>query len=192
MSTETLSERLTYEEWRLLPETTQPYEVIDGVLRMSPTPTSDHQWIILNIYDILKPFVRSRRKGVLLVAPLDVVIQKQPLRTRQPDLLFLSIERSGVRGRKELREMPVIEVAPDLVAEVLSPSNTPRAMEEKIEDYRRLGVRECWIVSPEAETIEVLRLSEEGVQRVGVFGHGDTLRSEILPGLTFVVDEVFE
>ncbi|HTE17133.1 MAG TPA: Uma2 family endonuclease, partial [Armatimonadota bacterium] len=90
MSTETLNERLTYDQWRLLPETTQPYEIVDGNLRMSPTPTSDHQWILRRIFKFVDAFVDSRGLGIVFFAPLDVVIQKEPLRTRQPDLLFLS------------------------------------------------------------------------------------------------------
>src|SRR5262249_9017275 len=149
------------------------------------------QWTAFHLARKLVGHVEERDLGVVLIAPVDVVIQKEPLRTRQPDLLFLSSERTGIRGRKELRQMPQIEVAPDLVIEVLSPSDTRRAMDEKIEDYRRLGVRECWLVSSEAETIEVLRLTGEQVERLGLFGRGDAVRSEVLPELALTVDEVF-
>ena len=87
--------------------------------------------------------------------------------------------------------MPVIEMPPDLVVEVLSPSDTRSAMNEKIEDYRRLGVRECWLASSEAETIEVLRLTAQAGERFGLFGRGDTVRSEVLPELALSVDELF-
>lgn len=186
-----VTESLTYGEWLKLPETKRPYEVVDGVIRMPPAPSADHQWTVFHLGRKLADHVEDQALGVILLAPVDVVIQKEPLCTRQPDLLFLSTARTGVRGRKELQTMPVIEVAPDLVVEVLSPGNTRSSVQEKIADYQRLGVHECWIVSPEAETIEVLRLTATEVARVGLFGAGDTVRSEVLPELTLVVDEVF-
>ncbi|MBI3945633.1 MAG: Uma2 family endonuclease [Armatimonadetes bacterium] len=50
---------------------------------------------------------------------------------------------------------------------------------------------ECWLVSPEAETVEVLRLSPEGAERAGLFGGGDRVHSELLPELELAVDRVF-
>lgn len=182
---------LTFEEYRAMPEMKQRYEIIDGELLMSPAPTSDHQWIVGNIFDPLRRFVKERSLGVVLVAPVDVVIQREPLRTRQPDVLYLSAERSGVRGRAELRTMPVLEIPPDLVVEVLSPGETRRDMDEKLEDYRKIDVRECWLVSPEAETVEVLRLSSEGVEMVNIYGLSGTFRSELLEGFTLSVREIF-
>jgi Uma2 family endonuclease len=191
MLTEPATERLTYDDWRKLPETMRCYEVIDGVIRMPPAPTSDHQWTVFAFGRKLAGHVEARSLGVVLVAPVDVVIQKEPLRTRQPDILFLSTERTGVRGRKELQQMPVIEIAPDLVVEVLSPSDARSAMNDKIEDYRRIGVRECWIASPEAGTVEVMRLTTETAERLGLYGPGDTVRSGVLPELALPVDELF-
>ncbi len=40
-------------------------------------------------------------------------------------------------------------------------------VKEKMEDYRRIGVKKFWLVSPDAETVEVLRLSENGIERIG-------------------------
>ena len=182
---------LTFEEYLAMPEMKQRFEIIDGELIMSPAPTSGHQWLVGKIFVLLWTFVLERNLGVVLAAPVDVVIQRDPLRTRQPDVLYLSAERSGVRGRAELRAMPVLEIPPDLVVEVLSPSDTRRDMDDKLEDYRKIGVRECWLVSPEAETVEVLRLSSEGVETVNIYGIGGTLRSEVLENFTLGVREIF-
>ena len=61
--------------------------------------------------------------GVVLVAPIDLIIQRSPLRIRQPDILYLSAERTGVKERAELKGLPALEMSPDLVVEILSPSN---------------------------------------------------------------------
>ena len=129
---------------------------------MAAAPNADHQWLSGEVYWKLRDFIEPRGLGVVLFAPLDLLIQREPLRTRQPDVLYLSAERTGVKGRRELRGMQVLEVAPDIVVEVLSPSNSRRDTQEKLEDYRRLGVLECWLVSPEAETMEVAKSRSRG------------------------------
>jgi len=87
--------------------------------------------------------------------------------------------------------LQVLQQAPELVIEILSPTNTRREIADKLEDYRSIGVRECWIVSPEALTVEVVRLSAEGIQTIDIFGTGMTIHSEILAGLSLPVAEVF-
>ena len=77
------------------------------------------------------------------------------------------------------------------MAEVLSPSNTRRDIEDKLEDYRQIGVRECWLVSPEAETIEVLRLSAAEAATEAIFGANDTLSSEVMGDFAMNVGEIF-
>lgn len=186
----TLIKPLTYEDWRATPESNERYEIIDGVMLMCPAPTIEHQWLIANLNDQLRPFVKKRKLGAVLAAPLDVVVRRAPLRTRQPDVLFISFEKSG-KTLAELRKLPFLDIAPDLAVEILSPSDTRRVLNNKLQDYCKIGVRECWLVSPEAETIEVLRLSPAGATRVKLFGAGDTLRSEVLPDFKMKVDAVF-
>jgi len=71
--------------------------------------------------------------------------------------------------------MQVLKTPPDLVVEVLSPSNTRDGM---LEDYRKVGIRECW-VSPEAETVEVLKISADGITTFKISGTVGTLNSEL-------------
>ena len=92
------AKRLTFEAWQALPETRQRYEIVDGVLLMAPAPTADHQWIMFEISVRLRSFVNDRDLGVVLPAPVDLLIQRDPLRTRQPDVLYLNAERTGIRG----------------------------------------------------------------------------------------------
>jgi Uma2 family endonuclease len=62
---------------------------------------------------------------------------------------------------------------------------------EKIEDFCAVNVRECWLVSFESETVEVLRLSPEGATIAAIYGSGQTVASITFPGLTVAVDDVF-
>lgn len=185
------AKKLTFEAWLALPETKQRYEIVDGALLMPPTPTPDHQWIMMTILRPLDEFVKERDLGVVLPAPVDLLIRREPLRTRQPDILYLSAERTGIRGRAELRGLQFLEMPPDLVVEVLSPGNTRRDIEDKLKDYSQIGVRECWLVSPEAETIEVLRLSGEEAASAAILGVDGTLHSEALSDFTLHIREIF-
>ena len=187
----TQAKKLTFEAWQVLPETKQRYEIVNGAMLMAPAPTADHQWIMFEISVRLRSFVNERDLGVVLPAPVDLLIHREPLRTRQPDILYLSVERSGIKGRDDLRGLRFLEVPPDLVVEVLSPSNNRRDIEDKLADYGTIGVREWWLVSLEAETIEVLRLSAEDASTAAILRVDDTLRSEVLADFTLPIREIF-
>jgi Uma2 family endonuclease len=185
------TQKLTYEDYLAMPALHQRYEIIDGELMMAASPIPTHQSIVGNLYWTLRQSVTPNGLGLVLMAPLDIVIRRDPLRTRQPDLLFLSTERTGIMTGAQLTGMQLLSHVPDLVIEVLSPTNTRREVADKLEDYRSIGVREAWIVSPEAFTVEVVRLGTEGVQILDIFGTGMTIRSEVLAGLSLPVAEVF-
>jgi Uma2 family endonuclease len=185
------TQKLTYEDYLAMPALHQRYEIIDGELMMAASPIPTHQSIVGNLYWPLRQSVTPNGLGLMLMAPLDIVIRRDPLRTRQPDLLFLSAERTGITTGAQLTGMQLLSHVPDLVIEVLSPTNTRREVADKLEDYRSIGVREAWIVSPEAFTVEVVRLGTEGVQILDIFGTGITIRSEVLAGLSLPVAEVF-
>ncbi len=185
------AKRITYEKYLKLPETKQRYDIVDGVMQMAPAPTPDHQWIMIELLVRLRSFVNEQRSGVVFAAPVDLLIQREPLRTRQPDILYLNAERTGIQGRADLAGLQFFEIPPDLVVEVLSPSNTRSEIEGKLEDYLRIGVLECWLVSPEAETIEVLRLSAGEATTDAIFGVDGTLLSNVLGGFSLPIREIF-
>lgn len=176
---------LTYEVYLALPEMKARYSIIDGELVVEATPTPSHQALLLELLLKLSPFVRERHLGKVFVAPLDIVIRHQPLRTRQPDLMFISHWRRSIIGQQ------VIEGGPDLVIEILSSSNTRRELEEKLQDYQRIGVCEAWIVAAQGQTVEVLQLSPERIERSGLYGIGSQIASLVLPELRLTVDEIF-
>ena len=178
------TQRLTYEEYLKGPEINTRYDIVDGVMIMTPGPTTQHQRILGQLYVRLRQFVSEQQLGEVFFAPLDILVQREPLRTRQPDLLFVSNERAVILGQ-------IVEGAPDLVAEILSPSNSRADVEAKLADYAVLGVRECWLVSPEARSVEVLGLKEGSWARVGMRGIGDQVDSVVLAGLVLPLAELF-
>ena len=84
-----------------------------------------------------------------------------------------------------------IQGPPNLVVEILSPSNTRSDVDDKLSDYGRLGVDECWLVSPEARTVEVLRLDQQILSRTTLHGHGDQVQSDVISGLSLAVGDLF-
>ncbi len=189
---QTVQTGITYADWLKMPRATQPHEILDGELIMAPAPSSTHQWLLGRIHFHLFQYSVATGTGMVLASPIDVIIRKEPrLRTRQPDLLYLNAERTGVHGPDDLEEMPAIEIAPDLVVEMLSPKERRRTLTGKLEDYAALGALEAWLVSRESETVEVLRLQSGAYARTGLYGRGDVVSSSVLPDLNLAVDDIF-
>ena len=185
------TKRLTFEEWQALPETKQKCEVVDGVLVMPPSPFGEHAWAIQVILGALYPFLAETGLGIALAAPYDVLIRREPLRVRQPDILVVDGVLTGISRPADLTGMPHLVSPPLLVVEVLSPSNTPRDIEERLADYRSIGVPECWLASFATRTMQVLRLTSDASITVATYGLGEVLRSEVIPGFELSVDDVF-
>lgn len=179
--TSTATRGIGWEEYLQLPLTR--YEIIDGEVKQLPTPVYKHQRIVLRLGRFLDSLAEENRLGAVLPAPYDVVIRRSPLRTRQPDLLFISHERA--QTIPDLPDQPRLEIAPDLVIEVLSPSDTASEWLEKLRDYHQIGVREVWVVDPQSASVEVLGWSEAGWRSLGVFTNDQPIRSEVL-GETFI------
>lgn len=176
---------LTYADYLGLPEMKARYSIVDGELVMAAAPTPDHQRVVQRTFVRLDSFVHERQLGTVFLAPLDIVIRRDPLRTRQPDVMFISNARRYIIGQQ------VIEGGPDLVIEILSPTNTRRELEEKLRDYQSINVREAWIVATQGQTVEVLQLSPERIERLGLYGLGDLIVSQVLSELQLTVDEIF-
>jgi Uma2 family endonuclease len=180
--------RFTYRDYRALPESeTARYELLDGDLVMVPSPTFTHQRIVANLMRLLQRDIRQAQLGMVLAAPLDVVLGGTGEEdVVQPDVLFISRERMSIVRDEVVRE------APDLVVEVLSPATASRDRTYKRTLYARHGVKEYWLVDPETRTVEVLVLGETGFGREGIFTGSAAVTSSVLPGLQFSAAEAFE
>lgn len=173
----------TYEDLVQLPEDGGRYEIIDGELYEMTAPNPDHAIVVANIFAMLLPLVKSLR-GRVLTAPLDVFFPgANPV---QPDVLVLLPDRLHLISKRG------IEGAPDLVIEVLSPSNPEHDRVRKRDLYARGGVPEYWLVERDTASVEVLVLREGSYTR-RVFAHGEELvTSTILPRLSFSASVAFE
>ena len=105
--------------------------------------------------------------------------------------MVVNEELTGIARPSDLVGLRFLEQPPLLVVEIMSPSNTRREIEEKVLDYRYIGVLECWLASFPTRTVEVLSLTAEAATSAGVYGMGDTLSSVVLPGFALPVTDIF-
>ena len=177
-----LEKQLTYKDYEALPEGA-PYQLIDGELIMTPAPTPLHQNIIGNIYQSLRYFVESHKLGRVFLSPIDVRLTD--IDVFQPDLIFVRNDHVAKIGRDKLN------VIPDLVIEVLSPSNAYYDLTHKKTIYAERGVEEYWIVDPKDETIEIFRRNGERFQSEAFFRNQEIMKSPTFSGFSMKLDEVF-
>ena len=129
-------------------------------------------------------FVQGRGLGQHFAAPCDVVLSNTDV--VQPDLLFVAREREHV-----LRNGDNVRGAPDVVVEILSPATAARDRTFKRALYAKHGVKEYWLVDPDARTVTVLLLEGRGFAVAGVYGPGQDVISPTVRGFTLNPDEIF-
>ena len=173
----------TYEDYCNLPED-ERYELIDGELIMAAAPSVIHQIVQDNIGLPLNLFIRANNLGRVFYAATDVYLSDTNV--VQPDLLFVSRERAHILTYS------VVNGAPDLVVEILSPSTARRDAIQKRELYARYRVPEYWQAETDALEVTVLALAGADYETAGVYGMGDTLVSPLLPGFRLDVDDIFD
>jgi Uma2 family endonuclease len=175
----------TYDDWARLPDDGTRYEVIDGELFMTPPPATPHQFSIANLLNAMTSFVRPKRLGWIVSSPIGVRLPNQPV-PLEPDIVFISA------ARKSIIEEKYIEGVPDLVVEVLSPSNWIYDRKEKFNVYKIAGVPEYWIVDYRAKTVEVFALEKGDYSLLGKWNLGETAISRVLAGFQVAVAEIFQ
>ena len=173
----------TYDELAAeMPETNQPHELWDGALIMSPTPSFFHQEITFCFHRALHDWVTAHNLGKAIGAPIDMVLS--PHRAVQPDVAFIAKDRLAIIQR-------VIMGPADLVAEIVSLQGRNRDRIEKRDLYEQHGVKEYWIIDPEAQTVEVLALVNGRYELVQRSLPGETAASRLLAGFEVSVDYPF-
>ncbi|MDR1495334.1 MAG: Uma2 family endonuclease [Clostridiales Family XIII bacterium] len=166
-------------------DTDERYELIDGVpYLMSPAPSVRHQEIVGGLYAIFRSFLKGKPCQAF-ISPIDVRLNAdaEDDTVLQPDVIVVCDESkvgdSAING------------APDIAIEVLSPSSERYDSGVKLDKYLSSGVRECWIVNPEARTVRTYTIKSEGDESVKVYRETDAIASNLLPGLTIPLAEIF-
>jgi Uma2 family endonuclease len=174
----------TYDDFLRLEDDGWRYEVIRGELYMTPPPSERHQFTSMNLSVAFYTFVKSHKLGRVYTAPFGVILGDIATPV-QPDIVFVAAERlatvvteDGLRG------------APDLIVEILSPSNWLTDRRTKFELYQEAGVREYWLVNPKTCVAEVYVLRDGEFTLLERWGAGEVARSEVLAGFQVALNEV--
>ena len=146
--------RLTYREYRDFPDDGKRHEIIAGDHYVSPSPQTPHQtasrWIQMQLFRRIE----ETGNGYVINAPMDVELTDYDI--VQPDIVVIAESR-----RLVIKPVRVIGV-PDLVIEILSPSNPGHDRQLKHRLYERVQVPEYWIVDTDAHVVDRYRLTDEG------------------------------
>ncbi len=183
MATEVIP-KLTYEEFRRLPDDGKRYELIHGEVHLTPSPTTKHQFALQNLSRSLDPFVFKHRLGEIFVAPLDVRLSRDT--AVQPDPIFISNSRARI-----IKEN-YIDGAPDLVVEILSPSTAAHDRATKLALYAEAGVPEVWLLETVAKTVEVLKLQGKKYLVDSALAGEQKLTSSQFPGWELPLTDLFD
>ncbi len=171
-----------YEDLFDLPDDGRRWEIIDGELYELPAANLAHGNAVMNLIALLLPAMAALG-GRIFTAPVDVFFPgADPV---QPDILLVLPTRLGVLEERG------VEGPPDLAVEVVSPSNRRHDRVRKLDLYARGGIREYWLVDPEAATVEVLTLIEGAYRRHVLAAGTDPVTSPLLPELSFPAAVVF-
>lgn len=162
-------------------------EHINGEIYLLASPGMHHQEISGRLYLILSEYLKGKRCNVFY-APLDVHFRKNSFKepdVMQPDL-FIACDMEDTVDEKG-RYMGT----PALVVEILSPGTRSKDMVDKLNTYMLSGVREYWIVDPDAKTILLYGFREYKVDQFYGFKIPDVLKSYYFDGLKADLNEVF-
>ena len=159
-------------------------ELIRGVLCETMPTGHEHGKIVMKLGAALSNFVESRELGTLVGSDSGVWLERDPDTVREPDIAFTSAEKIPL----DARIAGYADVVPDLVVEVVSPSDSRREVHDKARMWVSHGVRLVWVVHPETRTVDVHRADVA----VSTLGEDDILDGmDVLPGFSCNVSAVF-
>lgn len=173
---------LTYADLAAFPDDGLRRELIHGELIVTPSPLVRHQRLVGFLFLRLAGHVERHGGGEVLLAPMDVLLSDDSV--VEPDLFFVPEASSEIITRANIQGVPA------LVIEVLSNSRVDRVRKRDL--YAEFGVPEYWIVDPDADRVEVYRLSEAGYGKPEILEAGDTLTTAAIPDFSLDVWAVFD
>jgi Uma2 family endonuclease len=175
--------KVTPEELLRLPKDRR-YELVDGELVEKPMSATSGA-VGGELMTLLGQHIRAQGLGALFNAETGYrCFADDPDKVRKPDISFIGRDKISA----ELWETGFIRTVPDLVVEVLSPSDVSYEVDRRVQDYLSAGVKLVWVVHPQSRSVHVYRPGGQGV----ILSERDELDGEqVLPGFRLPVREIF-
>jgi len=142
-------EKQTVKDYQQLPEGA-PYQLINGKLIMSPSPNRTHQKLIGEIFRRIANYLENTELGEVYIAPSDVYLDDENV--VQPDIYFVATDNLSILTNAGAN------AAPNMVIELLSPSNAYYDLMAKLQLYEKFGVKEYFIVDPADDMVIAYQL----------------------------------
>ncbi|HYT71047.1 MAG TPA: Uma2 family endonuclease [Gemmatimonadales bacterium] len=172
----------TAQDLRRFSEPGKTAELVRGVLVVREPPFTSHGSRAARLTVRMGAFVEREGLGEVFAQDTGFQIERDPDTVRAPDLAFVASARLG-----QIPQEGYAEVAPDLVVEVLSPSDRPGAVLEKVGQWLSAGTRLVWVVDPAHRHTRVYR-ADGSVSIVGPEGELDG--EDVLPGFRCPLGEI--
>lgn len=171
---------MTADELSNLPDSPFRHELVKGELLTMPLPFKEHGAVSINLAVALAQYVKANKLGVVY-AESGFKLESDPDTVLGPDVAFVRRERIGISKKYG-------EGAPDLAVEVISPTDRPKRIKWKTEQWLQHGARSVWNVNPQTSTVSVYRDNGE----VRHFSGSDILTdNDLLPGFQISLTEIF-
>lgn len=159
MVTKTIPKKMTAEQfyvWANRPENEGSwYELEDGEAIEMPSPIREHAYYCWRIIKLLTEYVVRRGVGHLLTNDCGIIVARKPDTVRGADvILFLRSEEESDFANK------YVEDVPDLIAEVVSPSDTEKRINRRVAQYLTRGIPLVWLIDPAKFTVTICRPNE--------------------------------
>jgi Uma2 family endonuclease len=174
----------TYEDWLKFPDDGWKYEIIAGVLYMTPPPAIAHQDSSGELFMAMRLHAKNNDLGKVLATPCGVRLPGQPV-PLEPDIFFVKKERLAIISGQ------YVEGVPDLIVEILSPSSVHYDRDKKFKLYQATGVPELWLVDYEAKKVEVYSLVEGRYLLAGTHTGDDVAASSQLANFKIAIAAIF-
>ena len=176
---------VTVEEFMAMPDDGRRVELVRGEVQELAPSFAIAGVVGSNVMWLLDSHVRRHNLGRVFMDGVTFALVPHRHSARSPDIGFIRADRLPPRG---FGPGPV-RIPPDLAVEVLSPSETRKRLEAKLDDYREAETPLIWVVDPDARTVEVRPLDAPSY----TLGEGDALTgAPVLPDFRCAVAELFE
>lgn len=181
-------EYISFEEYLdLRKNSDEIIEYLDGIVCMSPSPSTQHQRISAKLTTEFMLFLRGKSCEVL-AAPYDIELYREDIEGKKiviPDLSVIC-DKKGFTNNKYVG-------IPTLIVEILSPSNQAHDLVTKLNIYMKYGVKEYWIVNPLKESITIYTLDNNGYyEQEAVESHRGIINSKELENFNVDLEYLFQ
>lgn len=174
----------TAEDLLALTDNKHQYEIVRGELKMMTPASVRHGKFASRLDRVLGSYVEEHALGEVYTAEPGFQLEAKPLTIRAPDVAFVRRERIPPEGEPE----GYWAIAPDLVVEIVSPSETAEDVHQKVADYLRAGTRLLWLVYPASQAVMEYRSPMEARQ---LTVEDDLDGGEVVPGFRYPLKRLF-